>query len=196
MTRPTLDLTINFLSTLDTLKTIERKCYVGGGRRHENAAEHSWHLAMACWNFSQWLNDDFDLLKLLQLALIHDLGELEAGDTFLYSADRPSANLKERQCIETLQLDHGNHIQEFSALWDEQELGNSKEAQLIKAMDRLLPFLLNLNNQGKPWIEHNIHRDQVTHAHAFIEDSFPDLHQWLQGKIQFAVDQGWLRTDG
>ena len=77
-----LDRVSEFLLELDKLKSVNRRTYINGGERVENSAEHSWHLAVACWAFAELLKDDFDLLKLLQLALVHDLGEIDAGDTF------------------------------------------------------------------------------------------------------------------
>ena len=78
----------DFLLELDALKSINRRTYINGGERVENSAEHSWHLAMACWAFAELLEDNFDTAKLIKLALIHDMGEMAAGDTFLYSKDR------------------------------------------------------------------------------------------------------------
>lgn len=81
-----LDQLSAFLLQFDALKSVNRRTYINGGERVENSAEHSWHLAIACWAFADLLQDEFDLLKLIKLALVHDLGEIDAGDTFLYSS--------------------------------------------------------------------------------------------------------------
>lgn len=83
-----LDHVSTFLLELDKLKSVNRRTFINGGERVENSAEHSWHLAIACWAFAELLKEDFDLLKLIQLALVHDLGEIDAGDTFLYGSAR------------------------------------------------------------------------------------------------------------
>ncbi len=185
----------DFLLELDALKHINRRSYISGGERLENSAEHSWHLAMACWNIAEHFHLNVDMAKLLQYALVHDLGEVDAGDTFLYSTERKTANEAERQCVKRFSEHKGNHIQNLLSVWDEQEFGDSTEAKLMKAVDRLLPFLLNIAAQGKTWKLHQIKTSQVKKAHAFIADDFPELHQWLSENIKFATEQGWLLAD-
>ncbi|GLP99320.1 hydrolase [Methylophaga thalassica] len=185
----------DFLMELDALKHINRRSYITGGERLENSAEHSWHLAMACWSLAAHFQLDIDMAKLLQYALVHDLGEVDAGDTFLYSAQRDTANQAERQCVERFAKHQGNGIQDLLTVWDEQEFGDSTEAKLMKAVDRLLPFLLNIAAEGKTWKLHQIKASQVHTAHAFIAATFPELHQWISEKIAFATEQGWLLAD-
>ncbi len=185
----------NFFLELDALKHIQRRSYITGGERLENSAEHSWHLAMACWNIAAYFQLDVDMAKLLQYALVHDLGEVDAGDTFLYSKERKTSNEAERLCVQRFSEHSGNHIQDLLTLWDEQEFGHSTEAKLMKAVDRLLPFLLNIAAEGKTWKSHQIRASQVKNAHAFIADDFPELHQWLSEKIDYATQQGWLLVD-
>ncbi|MDH5737415.1 MAG: HD domain-containing protein [Gammaproteobacteria bacterium] len=182
----------DFLLEIDALKTINRRTYINSGSRLENSAEHSWQLALACWLFADCLDDDFDTEKLIKLALIHDLGEIDAGDTFLYAANRHHVSEDERKGIERLSIHPGNPIDPLLALWDEQEAGESKEARLLKVLDRLLPFLLNLANKGKTWQEHGIKKSQVQAAHAFIEKEMPDIHAWIKTALDNAVEQGWL----
>ena len=134
----------NFFLELDALKHIQRRSYITGGERLENSAEHSWHLAMACWNIAAYFQLDVDMAKLLQYALVHDLGEVDVGDTFLYSKERKTANEAERLCVQRFSEHSGNHIQHLLTVWDEQEFGHSTEVKLMKAVDRLLPFLLPL----------------------------------------------------
>jgi putative hydrolase of HD superfamily len=182
----------DFLLELDALKLVNRRTYINGGERRENSAEHSWHLAMACWAFSDLLPEDYDLLHLLKLALIHDLGEIEAGDTFLYSANRNDAHIKEREGVEKLASHPGNPIGNIPALWEDQELGNSKEARLLKVIDRLLPFLHNISSEGRAWKENNIRREQVIQMHQFIEEENPEIYEWFLSRVEYAVAQGWL----
>jgi Predicted hydrolases of HD superfamily len=97
----------DFILQLDRLKSVNRRTYINGGERVENSAEHSWHLAMACWAFAELLQDDYDVPKLIKLALIHDLGEIGAGDTFLYSSNRENAHFKERESVKQTDLTSG-----------------------------------------------------------------------------------------
>ena len=184
----------DYFLELDTLKLVNRRSYITGGERVENSAEHSWHLAMACWSIARTLQLDLSEEKLLKLALVHDLGEIDAGDTFLYSAKRDNAHTAERACIKRLAAHEGNAISDLAELWEEQETGNSIEAKLLKAVDRLLPFLLNITNDGKTWRELGVKKSQVVKAHAFIADDFPDLHLWMHDKILMAVEAGWLEN--
>ena len=182
----------HFLLELDALKRVNRRSYVTETDRRENSAEHSWHLAMACWSIAELFALDVNHEKLLKMALVHDLGEIDAGDTFLYADTRTDAHVEERAGIARLQRERGNGISDLSEVWEAQETGSSKESQLLRVVDRLLPFLLNLNTDGKTWIELGVTRSQVAGAHAFIEDSFPPIHDWLSHNIAYAAQQGWL----
>jgi len=183
----------DFFYALDELKLVNRKSYVTGAKRYENSAEHSWHLAMACWAMAEHLPYDYDQEKLIKMALVHDLGEIHAGDTFLYSDKRSQADSEERKGLEILQQHEGNPINQLLSLWDEQEYGDSEETKLLKVMDRVLPFMLNVQSQGKAWQENGVYVDQVENAHAFIADINPEVHAWFKEKITLAVDNGWLK---
>ena len=187
-----IDDVTHFLLELDALKRVNRRSYVTETTRLENSAEHSWHLAMACWSIAELFELDVNHENLLKMALVHDLGEIDAGDTFLYADTRRDAHLEEREGIARLQRECGNGIADLSEIWEEQETGNSKEADLLRVVDRLLPFLLNLNTEGKTWIELGVARSQVAGAHEFIKDSFPIIHDWLSQHIEYATQQGWL----
>ena len=191
---PSIDIddVTHFLLELDALKRVNRRSYVTETTRLENAAEHSWHLAMACWSIAALFALEVDHEQLLKMALVHDLGEIDAGDTFLYAATRGDAHIEERDGMARLQRERGNGIKNLSDIWEAQETGSSKEAELLKVVDRLLPFLLNLNTEGKTWRELGVTRSQVAGAHAFIQDSFPPIHKWLSHHIDYATKQGWL----
>lgn len=182
----------DYLLELDALKLVNRRTYIDGGLRIENSAEHSWHLAMACWTISRSFKLDVSEEKLLKLALIHDLGEIDAGDTFLYDVNRDSAHNAEREGVKRLESHKGNAIIELSELWEEQETGTSPETKLLKVVDRLLPFLHNINSEGKTWQELGVKHSQVANAHAFIADDFPDIYIWMTGQLNVAVAEGWL----
>lgn len=178
---------------LDGLKSIERRTYINSGERLENSAEHSWHVAIAAWALANYLGRDVSTSKLLRLALIHDLGELDAGDTFLYAADRADVSRQEREGVARLANDHAGLIPDLVTLWDEQELGLTPEARLLKVADRLLPLLHNIASEGKTWREHGVAKSQVLAAHAFIEAEAPELFAWIEDQLDAAVASGWLR---
>jgi putative hydrolase of HD superfamily len=182
-----------FLIEIDALKLVERRTYISGGERRENSGEHSWHVALAAWALASHLERDISLEKLLKLALIHDLGEIGAGDTFLYSADRHQGASAEREHVAGMAFRHGTLIPDLEALWDEQELGQTPEARLLKIADRFLPFLHNITSEGRAWRENGIARSQVLGAHSFIAGEAPDLFAWIEGQVEEAVRRGWLR---
>ncbi len=181
-----------FLIQLDGLKSIDRRTYINGGERVENSAEHSWHLAIACWAFAKHLELDLDIEKLLKLALVHDLGEIDAGDTFLYGQARETAHIAEKKCVERIASHSGNSIVDLVDLWEEQEHGNSKEAKLLKVVDRLLPFFHNMTSQGQAWKDNGVTASQVRKVHDFIYDESPEIHGWFSERLDYAIEQGWL----
>lgn len=182
-----------FLIEIDALKLVERRTYISGGERRENSGEHSWHVTLAAWALASYLDRDVSLEKLLKLALIHDLGEIGAGDRFLYAADRNQGANAERDCVSGIAARYGDLIPDLSELWEEQERGESPEARLLKIADRFLPFLHNITSEGRTWREHNIVRSQVLNAHAFIAADAPELFAWIAGQLDEAVRRGWLR---
>lgn len=182
----------DFMIQLDALKSVNRRAYINGGERVENSAEHSWHLAMACWAFAEMLKEEYDVPKLIKLALLHDLGEIGAGDTFLYSSKRGTAHVKERESVKQIASHPGNPIGDIVELWEEQEAGGSKEAKLLKVIDRLLPFLHNITSEGRAWKDNRIHKNQVLKMHQFIENESLEIYDWFIDKLEYAVEQGWL----
>lgn len=192
--------TIEYLLAIDALKNVNRCNYVTahavtGKQRLENSAEHSWHLAMACWALAAQFHLPVDQAKLFKMALIHDLGEIDAGDTFLFDTKRHEAHIDERVGVARLASLAGNIESELLAVWDEQETGNSLETKLLKAVDRLLPFMLNLISEGGAWRDHHIKRSQVEGAVGFIANDFPTLHAWMAEQIVIAETQGWLQPE-
>lgn len=184
-----------FLLELDALKVVERKSWVPNSDRLENSAEHSWHLAMACWVIAEHFDLEVNMEQLLKLALIHDLGEIDAGDTFLYAQERNTAAITEREGISRLAAEPGNSIKNLQELWEEQETGKSPETKLLKVVDRLLPFMLNFTNEGKTWRQFSIKRSQVFASHCFIQHEIPELWEWISERLDHATEQGWLIDD-
>lgn len=181
-----------FLLELDALKLVDRRTYVDGGTRLENSAEHSWHVGLAAWALAGHLMLKVDMGKLLQLALIHDLGEMSAGDTFLYATDRTASVDRERESVSMLADKYGEMLPGLVALWEEQQSADTPEARLLRIADRLLPFLHNLASEGKTWREHGVAKSQVQHAHAFIERDAPELFRWMRDQAEDAAEKGWL----
>lgn len=180
------------LLDLDRLKLVQRRTYIDGGRRLENSAEHSWHVALAAIAVAQQLGWSVSTDRLLQLALVHDLGEMDAGDTFLYSGNREEGSRRERAAVAALARKYDGLIPDLESLWEEQELGITDEARVLKIADRLLPFLHNIASNGKTWKQHGIAKSQVLAMHAFIAKDAPELFAWMGEQIDQAAEKGWL----
>lgn len=180
------------LLEIDKLKAVQRRTYTEGGARLENSAEHSWHLAMAAWIMAEQLGLEVNHEKLLKLALVHDLGEIDGGDTFLYAPERDQAAENERRCIKRLEQQQPSLPNDFVEMWEEQETGGSAETRLLKVADRLLPFMLNIATEGRAWRENGVKRHQVEARHAFIAHEVPEVYQWISEQIATATRKGWL----
>jgi putative hydrolase of HD superfamily len=169
MTR--LEQQINFIIEVDKLKNIIRQNYLTDGSRREDDADHSWHLAMMCAVLGEHSNEKIDVLKTMTMVLIHDLVEIDAGDTYAYD---PTANVskmdRELAAAERIfNLLPEDQALQMRSLWDEFEERRTPEAKFAATLDRLQPFILNAVSEGKSWREHGVSfsqvmkRNEVTH---------------------------------
>ncbi len=189
----TLNSALALIQELDRLKTVKRRAYVAKGLRQENSAEHSWHLATSLWSLSNLAPDGFRLERAIELALIHDLGEIDPGDTSVFSKRHQNKREAEEKCIERLGELYPQKASQLKNLWLEYEEQTSLEAQWVRAIDRLLPFLLNRASEGKAWLEQDIHHDQVLEINQATQELFPELYEWIKREVQVATKQGWLK---
>lgn len=187
-----MDNIASFLVELDKLKNITRKTYLNNLERFENSAEHSWHLAMAILVFGQEMKPDLDLFHAIKIALIHDIGEIGAGDVSVYSHSHDSQAERERQYLENLVSDEVSFSGEIYTLWQEFQAQGTEESKLVKVFDRFLPFLSNLNTDGRSWMDQGISARQVKEINQVIKSEAPDLYSWMEDKISLAVVKGWL----
>ena len=185
-----------FLMEMDRLKLVTRRAYVKDPDnklwRNENSAEHSWHLAVAIMALKEELHLEFDLLKVIKMALIHDICEIGAGDTSIFDINRAKQTEKEADYISTLEQHSIRFASDIAILWQEYEAQITPESQWVKVVDRLLPFMMNLNTQGKTWLEQGVTKNQVLKVNQPIADRAPVLYAWLLEKVEYAVKEGWL----
>jgi putative hydrolase of HD superfamily len=183
-----------FVVELDRLKRVLRRTMLGDRSRRENSAEHSWHLALMALVLAEYSCEPVDALRVARMLLVHDVVEIDAGDTFVYDRDaREAQAARERQAADRLfGLLPGKHGAELRALWEEHEHGTSAEARFARALDRLQPLLLNYASQGAAWREHGITADRVRSVNAVIGDGAPTLWSLAQRVIDDAVARGWL----
>ncbi|MCO5143363.1 MAG: HD domain-containing protein [Oligoflexia bacterium] len=184
---------LNFIFELDKLKSIYRQTILIDESRNENSAEHSWHLAMAVLLFSSYLNKNknFDKLRAVKMALVHDIVEIDAGDTIVYG-DNSKKEEKEALAAERI-FSISDSAKEFKDIWIEFEERKCIESQFVSAIDRLLPILINLKTKGHTWKKHNIAYSQVVaYNKPKIEQGFPEIWPEIDRLLLEAKDKGFL----
>jgi len=186
---------IEFLKEIDDLKQILRQTVLTKDRRQENDAEHSWHLAMLVITLSEYSNDpSIDILRTVKMVLIHDIIEIDAGDTFCYDDyDRKAKTEKERKAAHRIfGILPEKQAQELIDLWEEFEAMETPEAQFAAAADRLQPLLLNYFSEGYAWKKHGIKRSQVIERNHHIAKGSSTLWKFAQNLIDESVNKGYL----
>ncbi len=186
---------IGFILEIDRLKQIWRQTPLIDYSRKENDAEHSWQLAMMALVLAEYSCEKIDLLRVIKMVLIHDIVEIDAGDSPAYlgidPADQHAA--EEKAAKRLFGLLPGDPGVELRALWDEFEDQQTADALFARAMDRLQPFLHNFFTGGKMWIERKISAVQVRERMDIVARGSPLLHALVDDLITEALDLGYLR---
>lgn len=185
---------VQFLMELDALKNVERRTRLLSNRRHENSAEHSWHLAMAVMSLAPFARESINVPHAVQLALVHDIVEIDAGDVLVYDlAAREAIQQQEKAAAERIfGLLPAGQGQRLRALWDEYEAGTTAESRFANMLDRALPIMLNLHNEGQSWRENGIRLEQVIARNLELAEHWPELWEHLQQHLGNAHARGWL----
>jgi putative hydrolase of HD superfamily len=186
---------VEFILELEKLKGVTRKVRPLGLERYENSAEHSWQLALLAVSLADHAEPGLDLDRVVGMLLVHDIGEIDAGDVMVFAeggwAERQAA---ERAAVERIfGLLPGGKGAAFLALWEEFEAGESAEARFARAVDRAMPVLLNLANDGQSWRENGIGYERVVaRVAAPIRAGCPALWDYLERRLGEARDRGWF----
>ncbi|MEH2466286.1 HD domain-containing protein [Nostoc sp.] len=188
---------IQFIIEIDRLKQVIRQTLLTDGSRWENSAEHSWHLAVMAIVLAEYAPESVDIFHAIKMLLIHDLVEIDAGDTFCYDVQgNESKAAREAQAalrlFGLLPADQGS---ELRLLWDEFETGETPTAKFAAALDRIQPLLHNQQTQGGTWRIHGIRRDQVMKRLASVETGAPELWPFILQVIDDCVTAGYLKDD-
>lgn len=161
-----MDNLISFIQEVDKLKSVNRKTLNYHEKRYENSAEHSWHLALAVLVFASEANKSVDVLKCLKMAILHDIVEIDAGDQIIY-CDDPGKFERELSAAQRIFGLLPKEIEnEFLDLWIEFEKKETAEAKYVGSLDRFLPLMSNVLNQGHSWKKHQISYEQVIQKNA------------------------------
>lgn len=185
---------LRFLLEADRLKTVLRGNRLADGSRRENTAEHSWHLTLFAAVLSEWSAEPVDVLRVVQMLLIHDLVEIEAGDTPLFAHDEAhQQNVAEEAAADKLfgmlPADQG---EKFRSLWQEFEGAVSPDARFAKALDRFQPILLNHLSGGGTWLDYKIDEGRERELTSRIAYGSPMLWMAAEEVFRDAVKAGWL----
>jgi putative hydrolase of HD superfamily len=186
---------ITFILEADKLKQILRQTPITEKSRQENSAEHSWHIALMAILLLEYAKDpQIDALQIVKMLLIHDLVEIDAGDTFCYDDQaRQDQHLRELKAAKRIfNLLPADQAAEMQALWDEYETRQTINAQYANALDRLQPILLNFFTDGDAWQRHDVKQHQVVARNRWIREGAPQLWVYAKGLIDDAVERGFL----
>jgi putative hydrolase of HD superfamily len=186
---------IEFIKEVDKLKYILRKTKLFGSDRNENDAEHSWHLALMSIVLAEHANFQMDLLKVIKMLLIHDIVEIDAGDTFIYDTQKSHDNTaEEREAAKRIfGLLPEQQADEFIAVWEEFEEQQTNEAKFARAMDRLEPLLQNASNNGGTWQEFGVTHDKVYAKKQVIQHGSSAIWEYAEQLINDCVEKGILK---
>lgn len=181
-----------FLLEVDALKSVVRRNYLADGSRLENSAEHSWTLALMAVVLAEHAAEPVDVGKVVQLVVVHDLVEVDAGDTYIYdpAALARQAECERRAADRIFGLLPGDQGPAVRALWDEFEEGDSAEARFARALDRMAGFLLNYASDGRTWRQHGVTADRVAALGERIRPGSPTLHAEQARLLAAAVAAG------
>ena len=191
---PDLAARLRFALEIDSLKSVLRRNSVTDGSRRENSGEHSWHLALMAIVLAPHAGVPVDVGRVVEMLLVHDLVEIDAGDTFVYdaAAREQQADIERRAADRLFALIPGDEGTRLRSTWDEFEAALTPEARFAHSVDRIAPLLLNHANRGELWADYGITAERVRAYNAHIADGAPDLWAAAQALIDDAAANEWF----
>ncbi len=187
---------LDFILELDKLKAIQRKARIkSDSNRYENSAEHSWHIALTAQVLIDYAEEPVNIQRVTTMLLIHDVVEIDAGDTFAFD----TVGLAEQEEKEQLAANRlfgllpEEQSLQYRSLWQEFEDAKTADGRFAKSIDRILPLLQNMRNNGGSWAEHQVSRTQVINRNKYLEGLAPQLWTFAVEQIDLATKNGWLK---
>lgn len=186
---------LDFMLELDKMKNLYRQTYVLHEDRKENDAEHSWHIAIMAFLLAEYADTETDIFKVIKMLLIHDVVEIDAGDTYCYDEEgyKTKADREEKSAQRIFGLLPDDQKNEFYGLWREFEDGQTNEAKFAGVLDRIQPLLLNYSKGGISWQEHGIYAKQVASRNVNTAETSAALSEVINAVIKDAADRGLLK---
>jgi putative hydrolase of HD superfamily len=188
---------LDFILEADKSKLVGRQSYIADGSRKENDAEHSWHMALMTILLSEYANEQMDVLKVISMLLVHDIVEIDAGDTYAYDTDG-NATKRERELAAAdriFNLLPADQAEKMRSLWDEFEAYETIEARFAHTMDNMQPLMLNDATGGKAWREHQVHDSQVYGRNKRSHEGSEALWQYMDSLIKRNMEMGNIIKD-
>jgi len=197
MDKERLEKQIDFILEADKEKNIIRQTHLSGNGRRENDAEHAWHMAIMVYLLKEYANEEFDVAKAMMMALIHDIVEIDAGDTYAYDSNGlETQKVREEQAAERIfALLPDDQKEELKSLFQEFEASETPEARFVRTMDNFQPLLLNNSNNGRDWREHEIGKNQVMKRHINTKLSSNIIWECAKKIIEEHVRNGNIKDD-
>lgn len=185
---------LDFMLELDKMKNLYRQTYVLHEDRKENDAEHSWHLAVLAFLFAEYSEKPVDVLHVMKMVLLHDVVEIDAGDTYCYDTEgyKTKADREEKAAQRIFGLLPDDQRQEFYSLWREFEDCETDDAKFAAFLDRIQPIMLNYTKDGIAWKEHNVRKQQVIDRNSPYFPTSEKLAEVVKSVIEDATEKGWL----
>ncbi len=196
MTNIFLNSDFDFVKELDKLKSVVRQSRIYHENRRENTAEHSWHLAMSVWALRSYSNEPLQLERALKFALIHDVPEIDAGDTFVYDTQGLSTKAQREQnaANRIFSISGIESLAEMKSLWFEYETQKCIDSRFVNAVDRFLPIFANFLTEGYSWVNHGIKKEQVLERNRQIALGSRRLWEIALRLIEVGVERKHLSS--
>lgn len=192
-----LEQQIQFLLELDKQKEIERQTYLADGSRREGDAEHAWHLAVMAFLLADYANEEIDVLKTIKMVLLHDVIEIDAGDTYAYDTEKQKTKrAREEKAADRLYgMLPEEQKREYRALWEEFEAMETPEAKFANTLDKVQPVLLNHASGGRSWREHDVKKTQILGRNERTGEGSEILWEYIRKIIDENIKNGNIKDE-
>ena len=186
---------LEFSLEIDREKQVFRQTHLSGAGRRENDAEHAWHMAVMAYVLKEHSNRKIDIARTMIMCLIHDIVEIDAGDTYAYDEEgKKTQREREEKAKERIfSLLPGGQAEEMKAIFEEFERNETAEAQFAHAMDNIQPILLNNSNGGADWREHNVSAAQVMKRQEKTKPGSEEIFSLARKIVEMNIEKGSLR---
>ena len=191
-----LDQQLRFTAEIDKMTSILRRTMLIDDSRRENDAEHSWHIAVMALLFTEYAAEPVDIGRAVKMCVVHDLIEINAGDTFAYDAagNKDKAQREQAAADKLFAMLPKELGDEIRRLWEEFDAMQTPDAKYAACMDRLQPFLHNTLTGGHTWVESGTNRASVEKRMAIIKEFMPTVYKWIEQNLDNAIQKGWLKA--